>query len=88
MPPMVLACIPHCCQLHFQLFLFLQEFFVWKGGKNQNELRQKVLSLRLSARLHLARAESKNHANSSELLLPPPLLPLLLLGSDEGRVKE
>lgn len=57
MPPMVLACIPHCCQLHFQLFLFLQEFFVWKGKKKKNKqkkLRQKVLSLRLIARLHTA----------------------------------
>lgn len=53
MPPMVLACIPHCCQLHFQLFLFLQEFFVWNGGKKQNKLRQKGLSLRLIARLGL-----------------------------------
>lgn len=34
-PPMVLARVPHCCQLHFQLFLFLQEFFVWKGKKSR-----------------------------------------------------
>lgn len=40
MPPMVLACIPHCCQLHFQLFLFLQEFFVWKGKKKKKQTEE------------------------------------------------